>query len=108
MQEFNCGKSTISDIRKSKEKILGYISGMAGAKRRKTLKIENYEDVEKATYLWFQQEHARETPISGPGPILCEKALQFYQQLHDEETATDSGFKASKEWLDNFKRWHGI
>ena len=51
MQKFNCGKSTISDIKKNKERILSYISTMEIAKRRKALKKESYEDVEKATYL---------------------------------------------------------
>ena len=47
MQEFNCGKATISDIRRNKERILGYISTMessCGAKKRKTMK-ESFEDV---------------------------------------------------------------
>ena len=77
-----------------------------GAKKRKTLKKKHYEDVEKATYLWFQQEHARGTPISGL--ILCEKELQFYCRLHNEDSTEDSDFKGSQEWLDNFKRSHGI
>ena len=51
----------------------------------------------KATCLWFQQECAKGTPISGP--ILCEKALQFYRRLHDEDSAEDSDFKASQGWL---------
>ena len=53
MQELNCGKSTISDIKKNKERILGYVSAMetaGGAKRRKTYKKECYEDMEKATF----------------------------------------------------------
>ena len=78
---------------------------VGGAKRRKTLKKESYEDVEKATYLWFQQERAQGTPISGP--YLCEKALQFHRRFHGEDSAVDD-FKASQEWLDNFKRRHGI
>ena len=82
MQEFNCGKSTISDIRKSKEKILGYISGMetaAGAKRRKTLKKENYEDVEKAT-CGFSRNVLEGLPFLG----------QFFARRHCSST---SGFK---------------
>ena len=107
MKEFNCGKATISDIKRNKERILSYISTMetsSGAKKRKTLKKEFYEDVEKATYLWFLQERSRGTPISGP--ILAEKALQFYRRLHGEASADD--FKASQGWLDKFKRRHGI
>ena len=77
MQEFNCEKSTRSHIKKNKDRILSYISTMetaGGAKKRKTLKKESLEDVEKATYLWFLQECGRGTHISGP--ILAEKAQQ--------------------------------
>ena len=63
-----------------------------------------YKDVEKETYLWFLQERSRGTPISGP--ILAEKALQFYHWLHGNASADD--FKASQGWLDKFKRRHGI
>ena len=40
MKEFNCGKATISDIKRNKERILAFISMMetsSGAKRRKSL-----------------------------------------------------------------------
>ena len=86
--------------KKNKEWILGYISAMetaGGAKKKETFKKECYEDIEKTTYLWFQQKYARGTPISGP--ILCEIALQFYRRLHDEDSAEDSDFKASQGWL---------
>ena len=53
--------------------------------------------------MWFLQERSRGTPISGP--IICEKALQFYHELHGEEC---DKFKASPGWLDNFKKRHGI
>ena len=51
--------------------------------------------------MWFLQERSRGTPISGP--IICEKALQFYHdhELHGEEC---DKFKASPGWLDNFKK----
>ena len=52
MKEFNCRKATISDIKRNKERILGYISTMemfSGAKKCKTLKKEFFEDVEKAS-----------------------------------------------------------
>lgn len=108
-QEFSCNKSTISDIKKNKQKILSFIDRIEvighgrSAKKRKTLKTGVYDDVEKATYLWFLQERSRGTPISGP--IVREKALQFYHQLHGEGS---DKFKASPGWLDNFKRRHGI
>ena len=95
MQEFNCEKSTISDIKRNNEQILADVSTMemsSCAKKCRTMKKEVYEDMEKATYLWFLQERSRRTPISGP--ILTEKALQFYHRLHGEASA--SNFKASQ------------
>ena len=85
MQEFNCGKATISNIKWNKEQILGYISTMEmsyGTKKHKTLKKELFEDAEKAMYLLFLQEHSRGMSISGP--ILAKKALQFFCWLHGD------------------------
>ena len=66
MQEFNCSKAIIYDIKRNKERILQYIlttKRSGGAKKRKTLKKESYEDVEKAKYLWLLQERSRGTPL---------------------------------------------
>ena len=75
------------------------IKMFSGTKKCKTLKKESYKDVEKATYLWFLQEHSRGTPISGL--ILSEKALHFFCQLRVD--ASIHNFKASQGWLDKFK-----
>ena len=68
------------------------------------MKQETNYSVKKATYLWFLQECARGTPISGP--IRTEKALQHHRLLQDEESP--GTFEANLGWLDNFKRRHGI
>ena len=107
MQEFNCGKATIFDISRNETRILAYVSTMetsSGAKKGSMMKKEGYEDVEKATYLWFLQERSRGMPISEP--ILTEKTLQCYRRLHGKASASD--FKASQGWLDRFKQRHGI
>lgn len=68
MNKYKCGKSTIYDIKKNKEKIVSYLSTRettSGMIKRKTLKQGSNESVEKAVYLWFLQERARGTPISG-------------------------------------------
>ena len=44
-------------------------------------------------------------PMSGP--ILCEKARQFNEQLHADEATTPS-FMASSGWLWRFCKRHGI
>ena len=51
--------------------------------------------------MWFIQEPASGTPISGP--ILTQKELQFYRQLNDDAPPDESS-----GWLDRFKWRHGI
>ena len=47
------------------------------------------------------KEKLRREPISGP--LICEKALQFNEQLTGPKD-----FKVSSGWLNNFKSRHGI
>ena len=59
MLEFNCGKSTISNLKTNSKKILSGIAEiekMGGSKKRKTFKRGSYNDVEMAIYMWFLQE----------------------------------------------------
>lgn len=92
---------------KNKEKVFAYLSTRetnSNSIKRKTLKEGTKEAVKRATYLWFLQERARGTPISGH--IIAAKALQFNSMMQDEKSLQT--FKASLGWLDNFKRRHGI
>lgn len=52
------------------------------------------------TWRWFQKARAKNIPISGP--IICEKALHFANELGVED------FKASTGWLDSWKHRHSI
>ena len=52
-------------------------------------------------FTWFTQKRSLGQPISGP--LLCEKALLFNQEL-----SGNSDFKASNGWLRAFKSRHGI
>ncbi|KAJ8871377.1 hypothetical protein PR048_027694 [Dryococelus australis] len=52
-------------------------------------------------YMWITQRRSLREPISGP--MICEKALQFNEQLNGPKD-----FKASSGWLKNFKSRHGI
>ena len=63
------------------------------------------EELDRALYLWFVQQRGIGMPISGP--ILCEKAKQFNEQLHAQE-ATTQPFTASSGWLWHFCNRHGI
>lgn len=101
---YNVGKSTISEIKGNKSKILQFASKLNstdGSKSRKSMKKASDEKLEDAIYLWFLQKRSQGQPISGL--LLCEKALQMNEQL-----GGPSEFKASTGWLKNCKLRHGI
>ena len=63
-----------------------------------------FAKVDQACYEWFMQQRSRSVPITGP--ILREKALQFYYKLYPN--ADDEKFKATTGWLTKFLSRHGI
>ena len=105
-QEFGISKQQISDIRKNKDKILKFSDSIETSEglNRKSLKLADNEQLDKALYTWFIQQRSSGTPISGP--LLQEKAKHFSTQLNTE--AADREFKASTGWLGKFKTRHGI
>ena len=101
---YNIDKATVSDIKKQKAAILQHaakLDSQDGSKRRKTMKVPSNIALEDALFTWFMQKRSLGQPISGP--LLCEKALLFNQEL-----SGNSDFKASTGWLRAFKSRHGI
>lgn len=66
---------------------------------RKSPKLADDEQLDKALYAWFIQQRSTGTPISVP--LLQEKAKHFSTQLNTE--MADREFKASTGWLEKFK-----
>ena len=98
-QEFGISKQQISDIRKNKDKILKFNDSIETSEglKRKSLKLADDEQLDKALYAWFIQQRSTGTPISGP--LVQEKAKLFSTQLNTE--AADREFKAnSTGWLE--------
>ena len=107
-QEFGISKQQISDTLKNKEdKILKFTDSIEKSEglKRKSLKLVDDGQLDKALYTWFIQQRSIGKPISGP--LLQEKAKHFSTQLNITETA-DREFKASTGWLEKFKTRHGI
>ena len=100
-QEFGISKQQISYIRKNKDKILKFTDSIKTSEglKRKSLKLADDEQLDRALYAWFIQQRSTGTPISGPLPQ--EKAKHFSTQLNTE--AADREFKASTGWLEKFK-----
>ena len=92
-QEFGISKQQISDIWKNKDKILKFTDSIETSEglKRKSLKLANDEQLDKALYAWFIQQRSTGAPISGP--FLQEKAKHFSTQLNTE--TVDRELKAS-------------
>jgi len=103
-QIYNVGTSTISDIKAKRvqlEQFASKLDSQEGTLKRKTARPASNKALEDAMYIWFTQKRSLGEPISGP--LICEKALQFNEQLNGPKD-----FKASLGWLNNFKNRHGI
>ncbi|XP_054259713.1 jerky protein homolog-like [Macrosteles quadrilineatus] len=102
--EMGVGTSTVSDWKKSREKIEKWCSNQAsssGIKKCKMMKTAVNDKVNEALFLWFTQCRSKGLPVSGP--ILQEKALQF-----NKEIGSDPNFKASEGWLEKWKNRYGV
>ncbi|KAJ8937511.1 hypothetical protein NQ318_015977 [Aromia moschata] len=91
-KEYGVGTSTISDIKKNKDKIKRFTGQCdSGPGSRKTLRKAEYTEMEKRLHV----------PISYE--ILSAKAKQFYT-----ETYGNDNFAASRSWISNFRKMHGL
>ena len=76
-KKFNIGKSTISDIKRSEQKLKDFKSEKSqlgiknAAKKSKCMKSAGNEELDRALYIWFRQLREKNIPVSGP--ILLEK-----------------------------------
>lgn len=73
----------------------------SGPGSRKTLRKAEYPEMETRLYAWFCTQRSRHIPISYE--ILSAKAKQFYT-----ETFGNDNFTASRGWISNFRKRHGL
>ncbi|XP_026479269.1 jerky protein homolog-like [Ctenocephalides felis] len=102
--EYGVGKSTVSDIRKQKFDIIEFISKIDSVDRvneRKTMRLAENKVADEAVYRWLIEKRSQGEQINGP--ILCEKAMELYQQY-----GGPPNFQATTGWLKRFKSRHGI
>ena len=84
-------------MRKNKDKILKFTDSIEKSEglKRKSLKLADDEQLDKALYTWCIQQRSNGMPI--PHPLLQEKAKHSSTQLNTE--MVDHKFKASTGWL---------
>ena len=105
-KDMGVGKSTIGDWKKKRTEIeLWCVKRMCAEtlKERKSMKEGDFNAVNEALYIWFRQTREKGRPISGP--ILQEKALEFYEEFKKDN---DPKFVASTGWLDRWKKRYGV
>uniref|UniRef100_A0A8C0IT06 HTH CENPB-type domain-containing protein n=1 Tax=Chelonoidis abingdonii TaxID=106734 RepID=A0A8C0IT06_CHEAB len=90
MQEYNVGSSTIYDIKAQKGKLLPFFAS-----------YESNKAVEQCCSVYFSLKRLEGAPISGP--MLVEKAKDFYKQMQLSEPCA-----FSDGWLSCFELCHGI
>ncbi|KAM6215423.1 jerky protein homolog [Rhynchocyon petersi] len=104
MQEYNVGMSTLYDIRAHKAQLLRFFAHSDSSQalaRRRTLHTPKLQQLDRVLYEWFLVKRAEGVPVSGP--MLVEKAKDFYEQMQLREPCVFSG-----GWLWRFKARHGI
>uniref|UniRef100_H3A4H9 HTH CENPB-type domain-containing protein n=1 Tax=Latimeria chalumnae TaxID=7897 RepID=H3A4H9_LATCH len=99
-EQFNCGKTQACTIINRKRDYMTAFEENADSNRKRICYKRGHEDINEATWKWFQATRALNIPLSGP--LLQEKALQFARELKIED------FKASNGWLESFRRRHNI
>ena len=101
-------KSTVADnIWKDREKIRKHVSASdcpSFAKKRHIVREAHFNKLDQACYLLFMQQRTKGAPVSGP--LLKEKALQLFPEVHPD--SSPDLFKASAGWLQKFCCRHGI
>lgn len=104
MQEYNVGMSTLYDIKAHKAQLLRFFASSdsrQALEQRRTLHTPKLEHLDRVLYEWFLVKRAEGIPVSGP--MLIEKAKDFYKQMRLTEPCVFSG-----GWLWRFKARHGI
>ncbi|KAM5280713.1 jerky protein homolog [Ctenodactylus gundi] len=104
MQEYNVGMSTLYDIKAHKAQLLRFFASSDSSQalaQRRTLHTPKLEHLDRVLYEWFLVQRAEGIPVSGP--MLIEKAKDFYEQMRLTEPCVFSG-----GWLWRFKARHGI
>ncbi|XP_037659571.1 jerky protein homolog [Choloepus didactylus] len=104
MQEYNVGMSTLYDIKAHKAQLLRFFASSDSNKaleHRRTLHTPKLEHLDRVLYEWFLAQRSEGVPVSGP--MLIEKAKDFYEQMRLTEPCVFSG-----GWLWRFKARHGI
>lgn len=102
-RKYNIAKSSITGIKKNKDKIkTAVVNTFTGPAKKKRIQEGEFPKMEKLLYDWFVKQRERNVPINGE--LLKAKASFFFDQIY-KGTRT---FHASPGWMQKFKSRYGI
>ena len=77
---FEVPKSTVGNIRKNKENIEKHVTASANpafTKKCCIVRDAHFQKLDKACYLWFQQQRAKSAPVSSIGARESNRVFPF-------------------------------
>ena len=104
-REFKVNESTIRSIKKSEKSIRDAVAACPPATAKVTQHVRDLSIIkmEKALNIWIEDLNRRFIPVDSQA--IREKATKLYEHYSQN---TDSSFKASKGWFENFKKRYSL
>lgn len=101
--DLQCNPLTVRAWKKNQQSIKDLITTNTNAILKKKVHFRKIEtnQVDKATWIWFQQYRSKGMHLSGP--LIRAQALKFHQILR-----RSTNFQASEGWLSKWKNRHNI
>ncbi|XP_066257537.1 jerky protein homolog-like [Euwallacea similis] len=101
-RDYGVGEVTVGDWKRNCTKIEKWcINQASSSSGRKSMKTGDYERVNEALFMWFNQQRSKGMSLSGP--ILQQKALMISRHFLEIDQ-----FTASSGWLDRWKKRYGV
>lgn len=101
-RDYGVGEVTVGDWKRNRTKIEDWcIKQASSSSKRKSMKKGDYEKVNEALFMWFNQQRSKGVPLSGP--ILQQKAIMISRQFPETHS-----FTGSSGWLDRWKKRYGV
>ncbi|CAL1539922.1 unnamed protein product [Lymnaea stagnalis] len=102
-EQFNCGMTQISQIKRKREEVLKLWEEGGRADRKHVKKRKsNYEELNSKVFHWYCEKRASQFPIAITGKRIQEKGVQLAKELSLDD------FKASNGWLESWQRLYNV
>lgn len=96
-RDYGVGEVTVGNWKRNSTKIEDWcIKQASSSSSSKSIKTGDYEKVNEALFMWFNQQRSKS--VAWSGPILQQKAIIISKQFPETDI-----FSGSSGWLDGWK-----